>query len=183
MAMYAKVRRMGLRDGLSISEIARRTSLSRSTIKGCLRGPLRSEMTYRRSLNTKTIGPFETALRQALEANARRPRRERRTACKLHAQLRVDGFAGSYARVTEFVRAWRADQGAVCSVIPLLRHRSATFRPASPSRTIFRIWPSVNLLRFIGPPVFGGPSFYAGRIRGAGQSQNATLGPALPHPK
>jgi hypothetical protein len=24
----------------------------------------------------------------------------------------------------------------------------------------------VNLLRFIGPPVFGGPSFYAGRIRG-----------------
>ena len=37
MAMYAKVRRMRLRDGLSISEIARRTSLSRNTIKTWLR--------------------------------------------------------------------------------------------------------------------------------------------------
>ena len=37
MAMYAKVRRMRLRDGLSISEIARRTSLARNTIKTWLR--------------------------------------------------------------------------------------------------------------------------------------------------
>jgi transcriptional regulator with XRE-family HTH domain len=43
------VRRMRLRDGLSISEIARRTSLSRNTIKGWLRGPVRTAMTYRRS--------------------------------------------------------------------------------------------------------------------------------------
>jgi len=113
MAMYAKVRRMRLRDGLSISEIARRTSLSRNTIKDWLRGPLRSEMTYRRAPAAKKLGPFEAALRQALEADARRPRRERRTARKLYAQLQADGFAGSYARVTEFVRAWRAEQGAV----------------------------------------------------------------------
>jgi predicted nucleic acid-binding protein len=39
MAMYAKVRRMRLRDGLSISEIARRTSLSRNTIKAWHREP------------------------------------------------------------------------------------------------------------------------------------------------
>ena len=43
MAIYAKVRRMRLRDGLSITEIARRTSLSRNTIKAWLRGPVRSE--------------------------------------------------------------------------------------------------------------------------------------------
>jgi len=113
MAMYAKVRRMRFRDGLSISEIARRTSLSRNTIKGWLRGPLRSEMTYQRAPVPTKIGPFETPLRQALEADARRPRRERRTAQKLHAQLQAEGFAGSYARVTEFIRAWRAAQGAV----------------------------------------------------------------------
>jgi transposase len=113
MAMYAKVRRMRLRDGLSISEIARRTSLSRNTIKGWLRGPLRREMAYRRAPAPKKLGPFEAALRQALEADARRPRRERRTARKLYAQLQADGFAGSYARVTEFLRAWRAEQGAV----------------------------------------------------------------------
>jgi transposase-like protein len=97
MAMYAKVRRMRLREGLSISEIARRTSLSRNTIKGWLRGPLRSEMRHRRAPAPKKLGPFEAALRQALEADARRPRRERRTARKLYAQLQAEGFGGSYA--------------------------------------------------------------------------------------
>jgi transposase len=115
MAMYAKVRRMRFREGLSISEIARRTSLSRNTIKGWLRGPTRTEMRYRRAAGPKKIGPYEAALRQALEADARRPPRERRTALKLFTQLRADGFTGSYARVTECIRGWRADQGAVAA--------------------------------------------------------------------
>jgi transposase len=113
MAMYAKVRRMRLRDGLSISEIARRTSLSRNTIKEWLRAPTRRAMTYRRSAIAKKIGPYEAVLREALAVDARRPRRERRTARKLYAQLQTQGFSGSYARVTEFVRAWRVEQGAV----------------------------------------------------------------------
>ncbi|MEQ1438004.1 hypothetical protein AAG565_01460 [Fontimonas sp. SYSU GA230001] len=91
MATYAKVRRMLLRDGLSISEIARRTSLSRNTIKAWLREPVRGEMKYRRSAGPKKITDHETWLRQALEADARRPRRERRTALKLHAQLKDQG--------------------------------------------------------------------------------------------
>lgn len=55
--MYAKGRRMRLRDGLAISEIARRTSLSRNTIKDWLRGAVRSEMKYRRMTGPKKIGP------------------------------------------------------------------------------------------------------------------------------
>src|SRR5690606_30946136 len=101
MAIYAKVRRMRLRDGLSISEIARRTSLSRNTIKGLLQEPVRSERQNRRSAGTKKIGPYETWLREALAADARRPRRERRTPRKLYAQVQAQGFAGSYGRVTE----------------------------------------------------------------------------------
>jgi len=113
MTMYAKVRRLRFRDGLTISEIARRTSLARNTIKGWLRGPVRSERAYRRSPVPQKIGPYEALLRDALATDARRPRRERRTARKLYAQIRAEGFPGSYARVTEFVRAWRAEQGAV----------------------------------------------------------------------
>ena len=131
MAIYAKVRRMRLRDGLSISEIARRTSLSRNTIKAWLRGPLRSEMKYRRSAMPKKVGPYEATLREALTVDARRPRRERRTARKLYAQLREQGFAGSYARVTEFVRAWRAEQGAVSArtaYVPLSFARGEAFQ-------------------------------------------------------
>src|SRR5690606_12587607 len=102
MAMYAKVRRMRLREGLSISEIARRTSLSRNTIKGWLRGPTRTEMQYRRAPGPTTITPYADTLRRALEADAHRPRRERRTARKLYAQLHAEGFPGSYSRVTAF---------------------------------------------------------------------------------
>lgn len=113
MAMYAKVRRMKLRDGLSISEIARRTGLARNTIKAWLRESLRSEMRYRRNAGSKKIDAHAAWLRQALIADSKRPRRDRRTAVKLHAELQERGFDGSYCRVSEFVRAWKAEAGAV----------------------------------------------------------------------
>ena len=113
MAMYAKVRRLRLRDGLSISEIARRTSLSRNTIKTWLLGPLRREMKYARPVAARKLDAHVEWLRQALEIDARRPRKERRTARRLHEQLTAAGFTGDYCRVTEFVRAWRAAAGAV----------------------------------------------------------------------
>jgi transcriptional regulator with XRE-family HTH domain len=89
MAIYAKVRRMRLRDGLSITEIAGRTSLSRNTITAWLRGPVRSEMTNGRPAGPRKIGAYATILQDALEADARRPRRERRTVRKLYAQLQA----------------------------------------------------------------------------------------------
>ena len=113
MATYAKVRRMRLREGLSISEIARRTSLSRNTIKAWLRASTRSEMSYRREAGPKKLDGHREWLRQALEIDARRPRKERRTALRLFAQLQAEGFDGSYTRVTEAIRAWRAESGAV----------------------------------------------------------------------
>jgi transposase len=113
MAMYAKVRRLRFRDGLSISEIARRTSLSRNTIKTWLKEPVRREMKYVRPGGPKKLDEFVPWLRQALETDARRPRKERRTALRLFEQLREKGFAGHYARVTEFIRACRAEAGAV----------------------------------------------------------------------
>ncbi len=113
MAMYAKVRRMKFRDGLSISEIARRTSLSRNTIKGWLRGSTRSEMSYERSAGPRKIDIHAEWLRQALDTDSRRPRRERRTALRLWTQLKEQGFKGDYSRVTEFIRARRNEAGAV----------------------------------------------------------------------
>ena len=113
MATYAKVRRMRLREGLSISEIARRTSLSRNTIKAWLREDCRSEMKYRREAGPKKLDPHVEWLKQALDTDARRPRKERRTALKLFTQMHAEGFTGSYSRVTEAIRALRAEAGAV----------------------------------------------------------------------
>lgn len=113
MAMYAKVRRMRYRDGLPIIEIARRTSLSRNTIKTWLREPARGEMRYQRDTGSKKIDAFVDWLRQALEADSHRPRGDRRTARRLFAQLVEQGFTGDYSRVTAFIRLWRAEAGAV----------------------------------------------------------------------
>jgi len=113
MAMYAKVRRLRLRDKLTISEIARRTSLSRNTVKAWLREPVRREMRYARPAGRKKLDAHLSWLHEALETDARRPRMQRRTAWRLYEQLRGEGFAGHYCRVTEAIRAWRARAGAV----------------------------------------------------------------------
>lgn len=122
MAMLGKIRRMYFRDKLSVSEIARRTSLSRNTIKKWLRSPDGAEPKYRRGRGEKKIGPFEAQLKKALEADAHRPKRDRRTAKKLWEAIRAAGFTGNYCRVTEYVRQWRdgIGQGAATKAfVPL----------------------------------------------------------------
>ncbi len=113
MAMYAKVRRMRLREGLSISEVARRTSLSRNTIKRWLVEPVLKEMRYERPVGSKNLDAHAEWLRRALETDARRPRKERRTALRLLEQLKELGYLGSYSRLTEFIRGWRSAAGSV----------------------------------------------------------------------
>ena len=80
MELLGKVRRMHYRDGLSRSEIARRTGLSRNTVKKWLTAPEAVEPRYRRVQAPGKLAPFHGALLQALEADARRPKRDRRTA-------------------------------------------------------------------------------------------------------
>jgi transposase len=114
MSMYAKVRRLRLREGLSISEIARRTSLSRNTIKTWLREPApRTQMAYQRPPGPKVLAGFTAWLDQAIKTDEHRPRKERRTARRLFEQLQEQGFSGHYCRVTEYLRAKRAAVGAV----------------------------------------------------------------------
>lgn len=66
MAMLGKIRRMYFRDKLSLSEIARRTSLSRNTIKKWLRSPEGAEPKYRRQTNRNKLAPYAELLRKAL---------------------------------------------------------------------------------------------------------------------
>ena len=107
MVMYAKIRRMFFREHHSISEIARRTSLTRNTIKKWLRSPDGTEPSYSRSKAITKLTPFKARLTLWLEADAHRPKRDRRTALMMYEAIKQDGFTGCYARVTEFVRNWR----------------------------------------------------------------------------
>lgn len=107
MAMIAKIKRMYFREKLTISEIVRRTSLSRNTIKVWLHKAEGSEPQYRRQGGTTKLTPYQDWLSQALETDTHRTKRERRTALRLHVELKAQGFTGSYTRVSEFVRKWR----------------------------------------------------------------------------
>lgn len=107
MVMYAKIRRMFFREHLSISEIARRTSLTRNTIKKWLKAADGSEPKYRRAPAQTKLTPYEPQLILALTADAHRPKRDRRTAVMLFEEIQKQGFTGCYARVTKFIRVWR----------------------------------------------------------------------------
>jgi transposase len=111
MAMIGKVKRMYFREKKSVREIVRLTSLSRNTVRKWLKTPVLEEPRYRRSEDAGKLTPFHEAIKQALKVDAHRPRHERRTARALHAQIKAEGYVGSYSRVTDFVRAWRQGEG------------------------------------------------------------------------
>ena len=111
MSLLSKIRRLRFRDRLSSSEVARRTGLSRNTVKRWLAAGKGVEPKYRRSSGPTVLTPFEERLRQRLESDARRAKRERRTALALYSELRALRYSSSYSRVTAFVRRWLA-QGA-----------------------------------------------------------------------
>lgn len=109
MDLIGKVRRMKLRDQLSNSEIAKRTGLSRNTVKKWLKAPGDVIPRYRRQSSDGKLTPFEATLEQALKADARRPKHARRSGRALFAQIQAQGYRGGYSRVTDFIRAWRQE--------------------------------------------------------------------------
>jgi len=112
MEMFGKIRRMYLRDKLSLHEITKRTGLSRNTIRRWLRSSEDAAVpTYRRKAEPCKLAAFHEVLGQALKADALRAKQNRRTAKDLFAQIKADGYAGGYSQLTAFIRDWR-DRGS-----------------------------------------------------------------------
>jgi transposase len=102
---------MKLRDQLSNSEIAKRTGLSRNTVKKWLKAPGDEVPKYRREKGQTKLSEYEVTLLQALRSDAHRPKHARRTARALFAQLQAQGYRGGYSRLTDFIRDWREQEG------------------------------------------------------------------------
>ena len=131
MALIGKIRGMRMRDGKSISEISRLTSLSRNTIKKWLQTPQGPPPKYRRPDVSTKLTPFVDTLTQALEVDAHRAKHERRTARALYVQLAALGYAGGYSRLTDFIRHWREKQGKLISTrafVPLVFELGEAFQ-------------------------------------------------------
>jgi len=105
---YTKIRRLYFRYDLTISDIARKTCLTRNTVKKWLRAPYNTPPKYSRKPSETKIKPFESWLFKALESDLSLPKRDRRNAKMLFDAIRQNGFTGNYSLVTKFVRNWRA---------------------------------------------------------------------------
>ena len=121
MEMLGKIRRLYLRDKLSLHEITKRTGLSRNTIRRWLRSPKgKAPPQYRRREGRHKLSAFCEAVEQALKADSHRNKQNRRTAKALFAQIKADGYAGGYSQLTAFIRGWRGREGqAPHAFVPL----------------------------------------------------------------
>ena len=121
MEMLGRIRRMHVRDKMSVRAIAKRTGLSRNTLQKWLQTPEEVKVPkYVRAKGFGKLGAFAEELEQALKADASRNKQDRRTGRALFVQIKASGYLGSYSRVTDFIRAWRASAGKdVKAFVPL----------------------------------------------------------------
>ena len=106
MALLSVIRRWHHRDQVSIREIERRTGLSRNTVRKYLRAGA-EEPRFRLPDRPSRLDPFADKLSGWLATEAAKSRKQRRTGKRLHADLVVLGYDGSYARVAAFIRSWK----------------------------------------------------------------------------
>ena len=105
-----KIRRWHRVNKLSVSEIARRLSASRNTIAKYLDSEVTKPKYKTRPKRLPVIGAWVVKLEAMLAADAQRPRKEQRTAQRLHDGLVQEGFTGSYPTVQRFVKAWHEER-------------------------------------------------------------------------
>jgi transposase len=107
VATLSVIRRWALREHLSLREIARRTGLSRNTIKKYLRAG-EAEPRYAKRVSASKLDPFAEKLAGWLKTETGKSRKQRRTVKQMHADLGALGYDGSYNRVAAFARVWLA---------------------------------------------------------------------------
>ena len=120
MGQLSKIRRMHLRQGVPIKEVARRLGLSKNTVKKWLRTDLQREQSgqplaapvYPARSSPGKLDAFKDTLSGWLKANAHRNKRERKSATMMHRSLVAMGYAGSYSQVARFVRNWKLTEGS-----------------------------------------------------------------------
>ena len=121
METIGKIRRRRLRDGESISALARDFQLSRNTVKRYLKDG--GEPVYRRKAQPKRqLGAWQQRLDEWLASDKVLPKPRRRSARRLFECLQAEGYRGAYDSIQRHVRQSKIDAGrAIGSVafVPL----------------------------------------------------------------
>jgi transposase len=110
-AILSVIRRWHHREGMPIRQIAKRTGLSRNTVRKYLAGNV-VEPQYPKRRSPGKLDEYEHTLTSWLFREAKRHRKQRRCIKQLYHDLVALGYTGSYDRVAAFARHWREAQQA-----------------------------------------------------------------------
>jgi len=109
VALLSVIRRWRLREGKSVREIARRTGLSRNTVRKYLvSGVVEPKYPLRQS--PSKLDEFVATLTRWLATEPSKSRKQRRNLKRMYADLIELGYRGSYDRVAAFARRWHQQQ-------------------------------------------------------------------------
>jgi transposase len=93
-------------QGLSVSAIARRTGLTRGTVRKYIRHGVESPVYGPRAPRQHKLAPFEAYLRERVAAF------DELTGSRLHREIRERGYRGGYTAVKDFLRSIRPSQSS-----------------------------------------------------------------------
>ena len=108
--LIGQIRRAYFEEHLPIKEIVRTLSVSRSTVRKVIRSQ-KTEFKYERGVQpAPKLGEWVEVLTEILEAEAKLPRRERRSTQRLFEELRGRGYDGAHDSVHRFAKTWREER-------------------------------------------------------------------------
>lgn len=106
MAQLEDIRKLYFMEGLSIREIHRKTGIHRDTISKYLSldeaKPPKYKLTVEK--NHPVLGPFIPMIKQILEDDKQRHKKQRHTATKILEVLKGEGYTGGYTTLTDYLR-------------------------------------------------------------------------------
>ena len=111
MGTLSKLRRLVLRDNVSVRQVAKRLNISRNTARRYLAQPEMAEPRYaKRQIAPGLLDPYKEQLTQWLKADAHRSKRERRTIDAHFQAIRAMGYSGGKTQVYTFCRQYKQEQ-------------------------------------------------------------------------
>ena len=112
MGTLSKLRRLVLRDGMSVRQASRRLGISRNTATKWLNEPEMVLPQYPlRQAALSVLDPYKEQLVLWLKADSHRNKRERRGVKGLFEALRAMGHSASASPLYRFAKRWQIEQG------------------------------------------------------------------------
>jgi transposase len=111
--LIGQIRRAFFEHRRAIKEISRELRVSRTTVRKVVRSG-RTTFKYAREVQpSPKLGEWMGPLTEIVEAEARLPKRERRSTQRLFEELRGRGYDGAHDSVHRFVKEWREERARV----------------------------------------------------------------------